>query len=62
MFAAAISCLLISIVAALVGFGGWPDVTIATLARYAFLASVGGFAVSALSEIVDLKLRWLRRA
>jgi|HubBroStandDraft_2_1064218.scaffolds.fasta_scaffold1390227_1 uncharacterized membrane protein YtjA (UPF0391 family) len=54
MFAGAITCLLLAIVAAVCGYGGVPSATAAALAQHLFLIGVFGFVISAVAVILGL--------
>jgi len=47
---------MVSVGAAVLGFGGLPDATAATFAQHIFLIATGLFVISALVVILDLEL------
>ena len=56
MFSGAVTCLIVAVGAAVLGFGGLPDATAATFAQHIFLIAIGLFVISALAAIFDLEL------
>jgi uncharacterized membrane protein YtjA (UPF0391 family) len=62
MFNIAMTSLIIAMLAAILGYGGLPDATLASLAQHVFLAAIALFVISAIAEILDPELLHLRQA
>ncbi len=62
MFYGAVLSLIVAVVAALFGYGGLPDATVATIAQHTFLIAIGLFAINAGGVILDIKLPPVRLA
>jgi uncharacterized membrane protein YtjA (UPF0391 family) len=61
MFAGAITCLLVSLIAAFCGYCGIPDPATTVAARYVFLLSISCFAICALLAIAEPGQRFAGR-
>lgn len=62
MFSGAVTCLIVAVGAAVLGFGGLPDATAATFAQHIFLIAIGLFAISAAAVIFDFEFPHVRLA
>ena len=62
MFSGAVTCLIVAVGAAVLGFGGLADATAAAFAQHIFLIAIGLFAISAVAVIFDLEFPHVRLA
>jgi uncharacterized membrane protein YtjA (UPF0391 family) len=56
MFSGAVLSLIVAVIAAVVGYGGLPDATAATIAQHVFLIGIGLFVVNAVVAILEVEL------
>jgi uncharacterized membrane protein YtjA (UPF0391 family) len=56
MFSGAVLSLIVAVIAALFGYGGMRDATVAVIAQHTFLIAIGLFAISAAGAILDIEL------
>jgi uncharacterized membrane protein YtjA (UPF0391 family) len=62
MFSVAITSLVVTLLAAVVSYGGVPNAAAAATAQHIYLIAIGSFVISAMATILDVEIPYCVRA